>query len=138
MSSLLWVLGPLIVVSLMYWLSFRIEPHWVSKDGQRLICTVQPITGRGEPEGRPKEAKITVQADGRLHLSQRRFLGKSLSEYWWVAGKSDTASKRKVVYVLNSDDDDGSAGQLALRLPDDSKAIPTLDGLLARRSWNQG
>jgi hypothetical protein len=137
-SSVLWVVVPLIAVGLMYWLSFRIEPHWVSKDGQRLICTVQPITGHGDSEGRAKEAKILVHPDGRLQLSQRRFLRHTLSEYWRVAGKTEIAGKRKVVYVLNAEDDDGTAGQLALRLPDDSKAIPTLDALLARpRNWNE-
>ena len=130
----MWVVVPLIVVGGMYWLSFRIEPHWVSKDGQRFITTVQAITGRGEPEGRPKETRVAILTTGRLQLSQRRFVGKSLNEEWTVAGKSTTPPKRKVVYVLHAVDDDGSGGQLALKLPEDSRAVPVLDEIIARRN----
>ena len=129
----MWVIVPLVVVGAMYWLSFRIEPHWASKDGQRFVTTVQAITGRGEPEGRPKEARVAILTSGRLQLSQRRILGKPLNEQWTVAGKSPTPPKRKVVYVLNAVGDDGTAGQLALKLPEDSRAVPLLDEIIARR-----
>ncbi len=36
--------------------------------------------------------------------------------------------------MLNADGDDGSGGQLALKLPDNSRAVPILDEILARRS----
>ncbi|MFT3854152.1 MAG: hypothetical protein QM733_15625 [Ilumatobacteraceae bacterium] len=133
MSTVLWVVVPLVVVVLMYWLSLRIEPHWVSKDGHRFITTVQAITGHGEPEGRPKEAKVLVLPNDRLQLSQRRFLAKSLNEQWRVAGKSPTPPKRKAVYLLHAADDDGAGGQLALKLPDNSRAVPILDEIVARR-----
>lgn len=134
MSSVLWVVVPIAVVAFMYWLSFRIEPHWVSKDGQRFICSVQPITRRGEPEGRQKETRVAILSNGDLHISQRRVLRKSLNEEWYIAGKSPSPPKRRAVYVLNAVGDDGTAGQLALKLPDSSKAVPILDEVLERRS----
>jgi hypothetical protein len=132
MSSVLWVVLPLIAVSLMYWLSYRIEPHWVSKDGHRFLCTLQPITGRGEAEGRPKEARVLIEPDGMLRLTQRRVMRHSLDERWTIAGKSPTPPARKAVYVLNALDDDGTSGQLALKLPESSRAVPVLDEIIAR------
>ena len=132
---MLWVIVPLVVVGFMYWLSYRIEPHWVSKDGQRFVCIVQPITGRGEAEGRPKEARVLIEPDGMLRLTQRRIMRHSLDELWSIAGKSPTPPSRKAVYVLNAFKDDGTAGQLALKLPEDSRAVPMLDDIIARRNW---
>jgi hypothetical protein len=133
-SNVLWVVVPLVVVAGLYWLSFRIEPHWVAKDGKRFLCSTQPITGRGEPEGRPKETRVAVLDNGRLQLSQRRMMRGTLDETWTVAGKSDSPPKKRAVYVLHAEGDDGSGGQLALKLPENSRAVPILDELIARRN----
>jgi hypothetical protein len=132
-SALLWVVVPIVLVGGMYWLSFRIEPHWVSKDGRRFVCNVEPISAPGVADGKAMEARIVVQHDGRLRLSHRRVLRKTLDETWQLVAKSPNPPKHKAVYVLNALDDDGSAGQLALRLPEDSRAVPVLDDILAHR-----
>jgi hypothetical protein len=133
-STVLWVVVPLAVVAGLYWLSLRIEPHWVAKDGTRFLCNTQAITGHGEPEGRPRETRVLVLDNGQLQLSQRRVMRRSLDEIWTVAGKSDSPPKKRAVYVLNAAGDDGSGGQLALQLPESSRAVPILDELIARRN----
>ena len=134
-STVLWVVVPLVVVAGLYWLSFQIEPHWVAKDGKRFLCNTMPITARGDAEGRPKETRVVVLDSGRLKLSQRRVMRRTLDEVWIVAGKSDNPPKKRAVYLLNAEGDDGSGGQLALQLPANSRAVPILDELIARRNW---
>ncbi len=133
MSTLLWIVVPLAVVSGLYWLSTRIEPHWVSKDGRRFMCNVQPITVQGAAEGRPRETRVIVRPDGLLQLDRRRAMRRRITEVWTVAGKSPDPPARRTIYVLNARGDDGSAGQLAVWLPSASRAVPVLDELLRQR-----
>jgi hypothetical protein len=132
-SVVLWSVIPLAVVAGLYYLAYRIEPHWVSKDGRRFLCNVEPITKLGVSEGRPRETRVMVLPDGSLQLDRRRPMRKRLSEVWTLAGRSPDAPPKRAVYVLNMLFDDGSAGQLAVRLPADSRAVPVLDEILARR-----
>jgi hypothetical protein len=75
-----------------------------------------------------------VLPDGTLRLDRRRPMRKRLSEVWTLAGKAPDPPRKREVYVLNMLFDDGSAGQLAVRLPANSRAVPVLDEILERRS----
>ena len=127
MTAILWAVIPLVVMVGLYRMTFRIESHWASKDGRRFVCQVHPIGAPGAGDGRPRETRVIVQPDGCLTLSRRR---DAVSE-WRVVGRAPTAPKHRAVYVLRPTD--GSPDQLAMRLPDTSRAVPVLDGLLALR-----
>jgi hypothetical protein len=128
---------PLAIVGGLFYLSFRIEPHWVSKDGRRFLCNVEPITKQGVSAGRPRETWVVVLPDGSLQLDRRRPMRKRLSQTWTIAGKAPDPPRRRAVYVLNTLFDDGSAGQLAVRLPASSRAVPVLDEIVQRRGRGQ-
>ena len=74
-----------------------------------------------------------VLPDGLLQLDRRRVMGRRISELWVLAGKAADPPAKREVYVLNAIDDDGSAGQLAVKLPSSSRAVPVLDDLLERQ-----
>ena len=130
---MLWTVIPVAVVAGLYYLSSRIDPHWVSRDGHSFLCNVEPITKQGASEGRPRETRVMVLPDGSLRLDRRRPMRKRLSEIWTIAGKSPNPPAERAVYVLNMLFDDGSAGQLAVHLPANSRAVPVLEDILARR-----
>ena len=58
MLSALVLIGVLAACVLMLWLSYKIEPHWVSKDGNRLICYGQALSRGGTTSGRWRELRI--------------------------------------------------------------------------------
>src|SRR3954451_3967033 len=157
MTAVLWGVVPLAILIGLYRWTFRIESHWVSKDGRRFVCQVQPIRspgaaeGRpgaapgidrpdglvtlslrrvgstGADEGRPRESRVVVRPDGLLSLSRRR----EADSDWRVVGRSPTPPNRRVIYVLRPAD--GSTDEVTMRLPENSRAVPVLDEILARR-----
>lgn len=128
---MLWFVGFLLVVGGMYYVAFRIEPHWVSKDGRRFLCNVRPVTLRGASEGRARETWIIVRGDGTLQLDQKRRLGRRVSEIWTLTGKAPTPPPKRAVYLLRSHGDTVGDDLLALQLPCNSRAVKVLDDLLA-------
>ena len=129
----LWIVGFVAALASMYYIAFRIEPHWASKDGRRFLCNAQPISVHGEVEGRARETRVIVRPDGWLQLDQKRRMRKRVSEVWAVSGRSPDPPPRRAVYLLRSRGDDGSAGQMALRLPSTSRAVAVLDALIERQ-----
>ena len=127
MTGILWAVVPLAILIGLYRLTFRVESHWASKDGHRFVCQVQSIAAPGAVEGRPREVRVLVQPDGLLTVSRRRHADSE----WRVVGRSPTPPNHRAVYVLRPTD--GSPDQLAMRVPDKSRAVPVLDGILARR-----
>ena len=130
--GVLWVIGFVVVIVGMYWVAFRIEPHWVSKDGKRFLCNAQAIGPHGEIEGKARETRIIVRDDGMLQLDQKRRMRKRITEVWTVTGKSPNPPGKRVVYLLNARDDVPGTGHLAIRLPASSRAVPVLDALADR------
>jgi hypothetical protein len=54
---------------LLLWLSRRIEPHWVSKDGQQFTCRVAELfPDRGEV-GPWSEARVAINGDDGLTVA---------------------------------------------------------------------
>ena len=147
MTDALLVLAVVAVCIAMLWASVKLEPHWVSKDGSRLICYGQGLTRAGIPIGRWRELRIMQVNNESVEVRPRRG---SLSQqhnnanigvrswingtsrrptYWRVSGRTDSAAKRKVVYMLVSCNDPDAPDMLAIRLPADSRAVAMLESL---------
>src|SRR6476619_8506873 len=110
------------------WLSRRIEPHWVSKDGQQFTCRVAELfPDRGEV-GPWSEARVAINGDDGLTVAVKpkllRLPGhRSPIRTLRVAGRADSDRKGLVVYLLTGEQ------QMALRLPTRSRAVARLDEL---------
>ncbi|MEI7619889.1 MAG: hypothetical protein WCK14_14870 [Actinomycetota bacterium] len=156
MTNLLSFVGIAALCAAMLWAAFRMEPHWVSKDAQRMVCYGQTISRDGRSVGRWRELRANIDLDGTVHIRPRRGglsnpqgsgsgsgSGKSASGFmqhrmprssrWLVAGPSDNPPKRRVIYLLECGPDDELDFLVALRLPATSKAIPMLDAAAAKR-----
>ena len=124
-----WIALIAAVMAGMWWVGYRMEPHWVSRDGTRILCTAQELEG-GQPLGRPRETRIFVTPDGVLYVTQKRMLRRR-SSAWTLVGKSPDPPRRLQVYVAQQRTDGHAAPvHLAIRIPAKSRCIATLDGLL--------
>lgn len=110
------------------WLAFRMEPHWVSKDGSRFICRGQLVDDRGNTQSRWNEYRFRITDDGEVAASRRGFVGRSGTGLWRVAARSDDPPRRKAVFLMHPVRDAGS--MLAIRMPASSRAVDSLDDLL--------
>lgn len=111
------------------WLGFRIEPHFVSKDGERFLCVGQKMNMQGDHLGRWRETRVVVDRGGKLQIDQKRFMRRSTT-FWTVEAQSPAAPKRKAVFLLKGHDDQGLPMLLALRMPAKSRAVSTLSSLI--------
>ena len=112
-------------------LAYRMEPHYSSKDGQRFLCNGQEIID-GQPIGRKRETRVLVMPDGVLNISQKRRLRRT-NERWALVGKSPEPPKGKQIYLLQQfSDGKWLHDQMALHIPNKSRVVPVLDGLLDR------
>lgn len=127
--AIFWFALSLVACMGLVYLAYRIEPHWVSKDGKRFMCGAQPISAAGKVEGRMRETRVIVLPDGALHLSVKRRLRRRAS-LWKVSGKSQTPPRNRQVYLLYAHGTEPEAGLVALRLPTKSRAVPVLEALL--------
>jgi hypothetical protein len=148
----LWVVLVIAVLVGMAWLAYRIEPHWVSKDGERFICNGQRLSAQFVPDGRWREMRGAVMPDGAVLVSQRRRgrrrqrLGAralsgqrgadvtqqsaagSVGTFWTVTGRAPTSPRRSLItFVLRRRDEAGQMVHLVLRIPTKSRAVATLD-----------
>ena len=115
--------------ALLLWLSRRIEPHWVSKDGQQFTCRVAELFPERGEVGPWSEARVAVNGDDALTVAVKpkllRLPGRrSPIRVLRVAGRADSDRKGLVVYMLT-----GPEAQMALRIPKRSRAIAMLDEL---------
>ena len=83
----LWLLLAIVVCAGLFYVGYRIEPHRVSKDGRRFLCTGQWISAHGDNEGRRREVWISVLPDNQLQVDVKRRLHHDLS-MWSVEGKA--------------------------------------------------
>lgn len=109
------------------WLAYRIEPHWASKDGRRMIARVQPLGGRDEPDGRWREMRASVDGES-VTLSTRGLGSLGLRGVYRVRGKSSQPPKRRAIYILEGE------RRLLLRIPSNSRAVPVLDSMITSAS----
>ncbi len=124
------------LIAAMLWGSYKIEPHYASKDGTRFMCNAQELAD-GEALSRQKETRVTVMHDGSLHCSQKHMLRRNAS-LWTLVGKSADPPRGVEVYLAQQlTDGHALPGQLALRLPKKSRVVPVLDQILADRELKQ-
>lgn len=113
------------------WLAYRIEPHWVSRDGQRFLTVAQELDQWGLPVGRRHEVRVRIDDEADTLVLSRRSLLRPSQSNWVIDAKVPAPPKGRVVYVLKQVTAEPVIGQTALRLPNHSKVIPSLDALLA-------
>lgn len=123
MVDALSVVGAVAAAIGLLWSASKIEPHWASKDGRRMIARVQPLGSQDVPAGRWREMRVLV--DGRsVVLSSRGFGASALTGEFRARGKSPNPPRRRAIYVLEGE------RRVLLRVPTNSRAVPVLDALL--------
>lgn len=120
------------------YLGYRIEPHWVAKDGSRFLTMAQELDRWSTPVGRRREVRVGIdRAAGLLDISLRSLVGLRAGR-WRVSAKAPDPPRGRAVYFLDLVGGDAlSRGRraeppptkLALRLPAKSKVIPVLDAM---------
>jgi hypothetical protein len=125
-----WLFGllALAIMAALAWVGFRLEPHWVSKDGHRFLCSGQLMSHLGQPQGRWRETRVIVDHRGDLQVDQKRMMRRR-SSIWRVKAESPDPPKRRAVFLLSNHE---SADMLALKLPANSRAIPVLRDTMNR------
>jgi hypothetical protein len=126
MSDLLWIVGFVALLAGLYYVAFRVDPHWVSKDGRRFICHGQLIDNHGNTLQTWHEYRFEVIDDTRI-MGRRRSRWTHRSQgVWHVAARSDSPPKKREVFLLASAES-GITDQMAIRLPSSSRAIHVLE-----------
>ena len=125
MNDVLALLASIVVGAGLIWLAFRIEPHWCSKDAMRFTCRIRALTADLADEGVYREMRAAVLGD-ELHLSSRGFSGRKMNGVYRVMAKSPAPPKGKAIYLVRRE-----SRQMAVRIPANSRAVATLDALLA-------
>lgn len=124
-----WFALLILVMAAMWWLAYRMEPHWSTHDGRRFLCTSQDVTDTAHP-GRRREARVVVTPDGTLYVTHKVGLRRRETA-WTLIGKSPTPPRKIQIYLARECTDGHGTGMLALRLPRKSRCIEVLDGVLA-------
>jgi len=129
--QVLWIVLAIVVCVAVAYLGYRIEPHHVNKDATRFLTTSQQISAQGDNEGRRHEAWIRVLADGQLQVDSKRRLHHEVT-HWSLEGKSPDPPPKREVYVLRTINNVGGLQRMTIKLPAKSRAVKTLDDLLAK------
>jgi hypothetical protein len=130
MSILWFVIGLAGCVALLY-LAYRMEPHWVAKDGNRFLATSETIDHEGKVVSRRREVRGTIMSDGLIMLGKRTVL-KTRSSLWRMVGKSAETKRGRLLYILDTVPADPMGEKLILRIPRSSRLVPRLDALVPR------
>lgn len=129
-----WISLTVLVLAGMWWLGYKMEPHWSSKDGTRFLCNAQEIE-KGLPAGRLRETRITVMPDGLLIVSRKRMVVRRRHSNWQLVGKTPDPPKRREVYLAERREDGQTVPtMLAFRVPTKSRCVAVLDEALTKRS----
>ncbi|MCU1398012.1 MAG: hypothetical protein JWN62_1121 [Acidimicrobiales bacterium] len=153
MASVLILIAVIGGCGLMLWASHKMEPHWVSKDGERMICFGQGMSRNGVPSGRWRELRISTTYGNRVEVRPRRGslaidrpTGSMASaaglvrrrgpkgSTWSVVGQTETPLRNRVLYILGGNTDPNMPDMIAIRLPAKSKAIPVLEAIATNRT----
>ena len=129
--DVLWLVLAIAICIVVAWLGYRIEPHWVARDGSRFLCNGQKLSLQGEPLARWRETRVIVLTRGRFQIDQKRFMRRTSSS-WILEGEAPTPPRRKRVFLLRGHDEKGLPVLLALRMPATSRAAAILESFLPR------
>ncbi len=136
--EILWWALIVAVVSALGWIGFRMEPHWVAKDGKAFTCRLQPIGGHGYSDGRWRDARAFIDDNGNVVVRSRGALNRmKLAPHYRVVSRSDTPPKGLAVYLIEGRRSGSGAAEggmeiAALRIPKSSRAVEHLDALVRR------
>ena len=114
-----------VLIALVALAALRIEPHWCSKDGRRMIARAQLLPDRHQPTATWNEVRLFVDEDNILVHTRGRRASDLRGEYK-VVGKSPSPPKKREIYILRGDK------EVCVRIPTDSRAIATFEELLSR------
>jgi len=114
-----------VLIALVALAALRIEPHWCSKDGQRMIARAQLLPDHHQPSPTWNEVRLFVDEDNILVRTRGRRASDLRGEYK-VVGKSPSPPKKREIYILRGDK------EVCIRIPTDSRAIATFEELLSR------
>jgi hypothetical protein len=124
--DVLWMLVAIAVCAGLLYLGYRIEPHHVSRDGSRFLCTGQWLSVQGGTDGRKREVWIKVLPKGQLEVDVKRRLRHDVT-HWWIEGKAEKPPPRREVYVLRTTNVLGQTERMTIKVPSKSRAVPILD-----------
>ncbi len=111
------------------YLGYRIEPHHVSRKGDRFLCTGQWLSPQGEADGPKREVWINVMGTGQLQVDTKRRLRHDVTN-WSLEGKAASPPPRKAVYVLRTITSLGTTERMTIKIPAKSRAVASLDAML--------
>ena len=128
MTSVLWIVGAVVVSLGLLYVAYSIEPHWVAKDGRRFLATSEIVDRHGTPVGRRREVRGSIHDDGTVVLGKRALLRTRHTEFH-LRGKSPQESRGRQQYVLEPVPPDPAGDLMILRIPHDSRLTARLDAM---------
>jgi len=126
-----WIALLVTVMGGMWWVGYRMEPHWVSRDGTRFLCTAQELNG-SQTVGHPRETRVLITHDGALCVTQKHMMRRRTT-MWTLVAKAPEASRKIQTYVATHREVGSRIeSHLAIRVPTKSRCIAILDDILAK------
>lgn len=122
------LLAVAICAGLLY-VAYRLEPHHVSKRGDRFLCTGQWISPGGDTDGRKREVWVVVLGAGQLQVDVKRRMRHDVTN-WTLEGKAASPPPHRAVYVLRTINALGSTERMTIKVPSRSRAVAILDAML--------
>ena len=127
--DVVWMLLAVGVCAGLIYLGYRIEPHHISKDGRRFLCTGQWISADGDNDGRKREVWVSLLGSGQLQVDVKRRLHHDVT-MWAIEGKSPAPPPKREVYVLRTTNALGTTDRMTIKVPAKSRAAELLDAML--------
>jgi hypothetical protein len=124
--DVVWMLVAIAICAGLLYLGYRIEPHHVSRDGNRFLCTGQWLSAHGDADGRKREVWVNVLPYGQLRVDVKRRLRHDVT-HWSIEGKAPNPPPRREVYVLRTINVLGGTDRMTIKVPSKSRAVAILD-----------
>lgn len=131
----IWIALVIAVMGGMWWVGYRMEPHWVSRDGTRFLCTAQALDG-SEVVGHPRETRVLITHDGALCVTQKHMMRRRTTMWTLVAKAPESTRKVQTYVATHREVGSRIESHLAIRIPTRSRCIAILDDLLANAEVN--
>ena len=131
-----WMLLAIGVCAGLIYFGYRIEPHHVSRDGRRFLCTGQWISPDGDTDGRKREVWVSVLPSGQLEVDVKRRLHHDVST-WSIEGKATSPPPKRAVYVLRTVNALGTTDRMTVKIPAKSRAVAVLDSMLPSPKFSE-